>query len=48
MRYVFGTDIFGRAVRCPVCDKPVRISQRVVIRDGKPTHAKCAPPEEES
>ena len=37
-----GTDARGRAVRCPVCDKPVRINQAVTIVDDKPTHERCA------
>ena len=41
MKYVFGTDIFGRVVRCALCDKPVRSDQRVVVRDDQPLHAQC-------
>ena len=39
--YVFGSDIFGRVVRCALCDKPVRSDQRVVVRDDQPLHAQC-------
>ena len=42
MRWVMGTDARGRAVRCPVCGKPVRINQKATIVDGKPTHERCA------
>ena len=42
MRWVMGTDARGRAVRCPVCGKPVRVNQAVTIVDGKPTHERCA------
>ena len=41
MKYVFGTDIFGRVVRCTLCDKPIKSDQRVVVRDDQPLHAQC-------
>ena len=40
MRYVFGSDIFSRVVRCTLCDKPIK-SDHVVVRDDQPLHAQC-------
>ena len=42
MKWVLGTDVRGRLVRCPLCDKPVGTNQHVRLIDGVVWHKSCA------